>query len=155
MRLSITCYILRSCKKSCKNSLFFKLLIFYSDTEIVEIAKILVERSCIENTSGLWALALLTSRVSCRDTIFMILPTVFDKLAILINDDYSNIIHITAVIRLLANSVDELPGSAADIILNNPKYSLEDVNQIFDKLLLHPHIHVRKETLWLIGIYIA
>ncbi|KAK0179162.1 hypothetical protein PV327_007979 [Microctonus hyperodae] len=125
-----------------------------SDTEIVEIAKILVERSCFENTSGLWALALLTSRVSCRDTIFMILPTVFDKLVIMINDEYLNVNYITAVIRLLANSVDELPGSTADVILNNPKYSLEDVNYIFDKLLLHPHVHVRKETLWLLGIYI-
>lgn len=39
----------------------------------------------------------------------------------------------------------------AKILLENSKYSLSDLKILLNKLLLCQYVHIRKETLWLIG----
>jgi hypothetical protein len=40
-----------------------------------------------------------------------------------------------------------------DILLSNSKYSNEDLHLLLNKLLSHPYMHIRRETIWLIGNY--
>lgn len=58
---------------------------------------------------------------------------------------------ITASIRILANTLSNSCEDEADILLRNSKYSHEDLCLLLNKLLSHQYMHVRRETLWLIG----
>ncbi|CAG5108612.1 Protein of unknown function [Cotesia congregata] len=122
-----------------------------NDLEAVEMSKGIIERGCYDNSSGIWVLALLSSKLECRETLCTILSSVFDLLMIKINEEPSDTKLITAAMRLLANLIPESTGFAANVIFYNPKYSITDVEKLFNRLLLYPHVHVRKETLWLLG----
>lgn len=115
------------------------------------MAKIIINRGCFDLSTGLWVIALLSSRHSCTETLTAILSPVFDEMNNKINDQAPDTKYITAAIRFLGNMVPEVSGYAADIILNNEKYSIQQIQEMFDKLLLYSYIHVRKETLWLLG----
>ncbi|KYN30789.1 hypothetical protein ALC56_14600 [Trachymyrmex septentrionalis] len=58
---------------------------------------------------------------------------------------------ITASIRILANTLHNSYEDRIDILLRNPKYSNEDLYILLNKLLSHPYMHIRRETIWLIG----
>lgn len=115
------------------------------------MSKGIIERGCYDNSSGIWVLALLSSKLECRETLCTILSSVFDLLMVKINEEPSDTKLITAAMRLLANLIPESTGFAANVIFYNPKYSITDVDKLFNRLLLYPHVHVRKETLWLLG----
>lgn len=51
----------------------------------------------------------------------------------------------------MGNIVFEESGKAADALLKNPRYPETEVQLLLNDLLRHQHIHLRKETLWLIG----
>ncbi|EFN62416.1 hypothetical protein EAG_01606 [Camponotus floridanus] len=61
------------------------------------------------------------------------------------------ILLITASIRILANTLSNSCKDEADILLRNSKYSDEDLCLLLNKLLSHQYMHIRRETLWLIG----
>ncbi|KAL6266401.1 hypothetical protein P5V15_003254 [Pogonomyrmex californicus] len=58
---------------------------------------------------------------------------------------------ITASIRILANMLHNSSEDQIDVFLKNPKYSDKDLHLLLNKLLSYIHVHVRKETLWLLG----
>ncbi|XP_034950595.1 uncharacterized protein [Chelonus insularis] len=122
-----------------------------SNEESVEIINTLINRNCFDSTAGLWILALLSSNPICLRSYDTIIERIFDILMKEMDEQSYDTKRITAIVRLFANLISESSGSIADIILYNLKYKTTDVQEIFNKLLIYPHVHVRKETLWLIG----
>ncbi|XP_011147260.1 importin subunit alpha-9 [Harpegnathos saltator] len=127
-----------------------------SDNEMSELVQATVKRSLLYKDSNfVWLLALLSS-----STVFAVHPhfldssilsQVVDYLHHSGSDETADVNEITASIRILANALCNSYEDKIDILLRNPKYSQEDLCALFDKLLSHRYVHIRKEALWLIG----
>ncbi|CAK9828657.1 hypothetical protein ANTRET_LOCUS6141 [Anthophora retusa] len=120
------------------------------DDEMIELAKAVAKRNLsFENSYFIWLLALLSSQISCNMYFYNLIPLVVDYLYQ--NTPNTTVIEITACVRVLANTMQENSGQLAKFLLENPKYTQSDLEMLLNKLLSCQYLHVRKETLWLIG----
>lgn len=55
---------------------------------------------------------------------------------------------VSAALRIMCNTVPEPSGQVACVLLSG---GIENVQALLDKLLHHEYIHIRQETLWLLG----
>lgn len=120
-----------------------------------ELVQVLIKPKFLyESPNSIWLLALLSSSAICTTNFYSILPQVVDYLhsTFSSNNGTAHCSEVTASIRILANTLhNSCEEDKVDILLKNPKYSQEDLCLLLNKLLCHQYIHVRKETLWLIG----
>ncbi|KZC14499.1 hypothetical protein WN55_06960 [Dufourea novaeangliae] len=120
-----------------------------TETEMIELVKASAERNLnFENSYFSWLLALLSSHVACNTYLYNTVPLVVDYLY---QNITNNIAAITACIRILANMICEKSGQLAKVLLENLKYTESDLEMLLSTLLSCQYVHVRKETLWLIG----
>lgn len=84
--------------------------------------------------------------VACRTVLISITPTVFNYFINNLDDISTSVNEITAVLRIFANLIPEYSGDIANFLLNH-----KTIQIIFDKLLASQYIHVRKETLNILG----
>ncbi|CAL7941138.1 unnamed protein product [Xylocopa violacea] len=122
------------------------------ENEIIELTKATTERELsFESPYFIWLLALLSSQVACNAYLYSVVPLIVDYLYRNIINDFINISQTTACIRVLANTMQETSGQLAMFLVKNPKYTHSDLEILLNKLLSCQYIHIRKETLWLIG----
>ncbi|KOC62457.1 hypothetical protein WH47_04117 [Habropoda laboriosa] len=119
------------------------------EDEMVELAKATAKRNLsFENPYFIWLLALLSSQISCNTYFYNLVPFIVDYL-------YQNTANTAVIeatcIRVLANTMQEMSGQLAKFLLENPKYTQSDLEMLLNRLLSCQYLHVRKETLWLIG----
>ncbi|XP_011156304.2 uncharacterized protein LOC105193527 [Solenopsis invicta] len=125
-----------------------------SENEMLELVQAIIKRNLLyENLNYIWLLALLSSSSICTEHLHAILPKVVDYLYLIFSnsDGMTQVSEITASIRILANTLHNSCEDGVDILLSNPKYTNEDLHVLLNKLLAHPYMHIRRETLWLIG----
>ena len=122
------------------------------EDDIVELAKAAKERNLsLDNSDFLWLLALLSSQVACNAYLYNLVPSIVDRLYKSTTIGIGVVPEITACIRILGNTVCEKSGQLAMCLLENPKYGRSELESMLDMLLSLRFIHIRKETLWLIG----
>lgn len=122
---------------------------YIQDNEMIELANATIRRTLsFEDPYLIWLLALLSSQQSCNSSVYNVVPLIVDYLY---QNNTNNFSLITACIRILANTVQETSGQLAKFLLENPKYSELDLEILINRLLSCQYIHIRKETLWLIG----
>ncbi|XP_011633158.1 uncharacterized protein LOC105424559 [Pogonomyrmex barbatus] len=153
--------LLHNCDDSILPSVIYALLHYVhvgiheiSESEMSELIQIIIKRNILyENSNSIWLLALLSSSPICTVHLRYILPQVVDYLYITFSnsDGMTRVSEITASIRILANMLHNSSEDQIDVFLKNPKYSDKDLHLLLNKLLSYIHIHVRKETLWLLG----
>ncbi|XP_012530458.1 uncharacterized protein LOC105833337 isoform X2 [Monomorium pharaonis] len=153
--------LLHNCDDSILPSVIYALLHyvyvgFYkiSENEMSELAQAIIKRNLLyENPNYIWLLALLSSSSMCSGHLHVILPQVVDYLYLTVSnsDGIIQVSKITASIRILANTLHNSCEDKVNVLLSNPKYSNEDLHLLLNKLLSHPYMHIRRETLWLIG----
>lgn len=120
--------------------------------DIIELMNATIKRNfSFEDSYFIWLLALLSSEISCHIYLYSAIPLIIDYLYENSINNITSIIEITACIRILANIVQETSGRLAKFLLENSKYSLSNLKTLLNKLLLCQYVHIRKETLWLIG----
>nr|XP_012154459.1 PREDICTED: uncharacterized protein LOC100878399 [Megachile rotundata] len=120
--------------------------------ELIELARVTAGRGlCFESPYMIWLLALLSSHEPCNAHICNVASPVIDYLHQNTKNNHATVTEITACIRLLANTVYETSGNVAKLLLENAKYTQSDVETLLNGLLSSQYVHVRKETLWLIG----
>nr|XP_033342349.1 uncharacterized protein LOC117229740 [Megalopta genalis]XP_033342350.1 uncharacterized protein LOC117229740 [Megalopta genalis]XP_033342351.1 uncharacterized protein LOC117229740 [Megalopta genalis] len=121
------------------------------ENEMVELVKTCTERIVsFENPYFIWLLALLSSHAVCNTYLYNTVPLMLDYLHQNTANNITAVTEITACIRILANTVSEKSGQLAKFLFSNPKYE-ETNSEMLNRLLSCQHLHVRKETLWLIG----
>ncbi|XP_078047146.1 uncharacterized protein LOC144475282 [Augochlora pura] len=124
---------------------------FIPENEMVDLVKASIDRIVsFENPYFIWLLALLSSHAVCNTYLYNTVPLMLDYLHENTKNDITTITEITACIRILANTISEKSGQLAKFLLDTPKYE-ESNSEMLNKLLSCQHLHVRKETLWLIG----
>ncbi|XP_029168485.1 uncharacterized protein LOC114938647 isoform X2 [Nylanderia fulva] len=153
--------LLSNCDDSILPSVIYALLHyvhvgFYeiSKSDMEELVQVIVKRNILyEKSNFIWLLALLSSSTICKTYLHSILPQIVDHLYLLSSgpDKLAHVNEITASIRILANTLHNSCENKADILLRNSKYSHEDLCLLLNKLLSHQYMHIRRETLWLIG----
>ncbi|TGZ58352.1 Uncharacterized protein DBV15_09487 [Temnothorax longispinosus] len=153
--------LLHNCNDSVLPSVIYSLLHYVhvgfhkiSESEKLELVQVITKRNLLyENPNYIWLLALLSSSLICVEHLHAILPQVVDYLYSTFSnsDGMAQASEITASIRILANTLHDSCEDKIDILLRNPKYSNEDLHLLLNKLLSHPYMHIRRETLWLIG----
>ncbi|XP_012219124.1 importin subunit alpha-8 [Linepithema humile] len=153
--------LLHNCDDSVFPSVIYALLQYVrvgfhqiSESEMTELVQAIIKRNLLyENSDIIWLLALLSSSTICTIHLYSILPQVIDFLYLTISssDEITRTNEITASIRILANTLNSYCQNETDILLRNPKYLDKDLHLLLNKLLSHPYMHIRKETLWLIG----
>ncbi|XP_011693490.1 PREDICTED: uncharacterized protein LOC105453337 [Wasmannia auropunctata] len=153
--------LLRNCDDSILPSVIYALLHYVhagfhkiSETEMLELIQVIVKRNLLyEDLNYIWLLALLSSSPICIEYLHAILPQVVYYLYLTFSnsDGMLQVSEITASIHILANTLHSSCKDTTDILLRNPKYSNEDLHLLLNKLLSHPYMHIRRETLWLIG----
>ncbi|XP_076168336.1 uncharacterized protein LOC143147186 [Ptiloglossa arizonensis] len=122
------------------------------ENEIINLVKIATQRNLsFEDPYFVWLLALLSSQVACNIYLHNVVPSIVDYLYENTINGITAITVITACIRILANTICETSGDLAKLFLQNPKHSQLDLEILLNKLLSCQYIHIRKETLWLIG----
>ncbi|XP_076633260.1 transmembrane and coiled-coil domain-containing protein 6 [Colletes latitarsis] len=122
------------------------------ENKIIELAKAITGRNLsFENRYFVWLLALLSSQMVCNIYLHRTVPSIVDYLYQNSINNVANVTEITACIRILANIICEPSGDLAKLFLENPKYTRSDLEISLNKLLSCQYIHVRNETLWLIG----
>lgn len=120
--------------------------------ELIELAKVTTGRALsFETPYMIWLLALLSSHEACNAYMCNVVSPAIDYLHQNIKSNHATVTEITACIRLLANTVCETSGKVAKLLLENVKYTQSDVEKLLNGLLSSQYVHVRKETLWLIG----
>ncbi|XP_029037577.2 uncharacterized protein LOC114873428 isoform X1 [Osmia bicornis bicornis] len=123
-----------------------------SENEMVELTRVTTERSLsFERSYMIWLLALLSSQEPCNIYVYNVVPLIVDYLHQSIKNNYTAVTEITACIRILANTVQETSGKVAKLFLENLKCTQLDVETLLNGLLSCQYVHIRKETLWLIG----
>lgn len=123
-----------------------------SEDEIIELVKVTTERQLsFEDPYFLWLLALLSSQVVSITYLHNTVPLIVDYLHQNIGNNSAAAREITACVRILANTVCEASGQLAKFLLENPKYDESKSEALLNTLLSSQYIHIRKETLWLIG----
>ncbi|XP_076647538.1 uncharacterized protein LOC143356053 [Halictus rubicundus] len=121
------------------------------ENEMIELVKTSTQRNLsFENPYFIWLLALLSSHIVCNTYLYNTVPLVVDYLHQNATNNITAVTEITACTRILANTVSERSGQLARFLLENPKYT-ESSSLMLNRLLSCQHLHVRKETLWLIG----
>ncbi|XP_072751661.1 uncharacterized protein [Anoplolepis gracilipes] len=153
--------LLSNCDDSILSSVIYALLHyvhvgFYeiSKSDMTELIQVIKKRNFLhENSNFIWLLALLSSSTICTTCLHSILPQIVDHLYLLFSgsDEIVHVNEITAYVRILANTLYNSCEDKTDILLRNSKYSHEDLCFLLNKLLSHPYMHIRRETLWLIG----
>ncbi|XP_077257371.1 uncharacterized protein LOC143894700 [Temnothorax americanus] len=153
--------LLHNCNDLVLSSVIYSLLHYVhvgfhkiSESEKLELVQVIIKRNLLyENPNYIWLLALLSSSLICVEHLHAILPEVVDYLYSTFSnsDGMAQASEITASIRILANTLHDSCEDKIDILLRNPKYSNEDLHLLLNKLLSHPYMHIRRETLWLIG----
>ncbi|KYM95937.1 PREDICTED: uncharacterized protein LOC108779834 [Cyphomyrmex costatus] len=153
--------LLHNCDDSVLPSVIYALLHYIhvglyriSKSEISELIEITIKRNLIyKNSNSIWLLALLSSSPICVGHLYSILPQIVDYLYFKFSnsDGIAQASEITASIRILANTLHNSCKDKIDILLRNPKYSNEELYILLNKLLSHPYMHIRRETMWLIG----
>lgn len=153
--------LLHNCDDSILPSVIYALLHYVhagfrkiSESEMSELVQVIIKRNILyENPYYIWLLALLSSSSICAEYLHAILSQVVDYLYLTFSnsDGMTQVSEITASIRILANTLHNSCEDKIDILLKNPKYSNEDLHLLLNKLLSYPYLHVRRETLWLIG----
>ncbi|XP_011871128.1 PREDICTED: importin subunit alpha-9 isoform X2 [Vollenhovia emeryi] len=153
--------LLHNCDDSVLPSVIYALLHYVhagfhkiSESEMLELVQVVVKRNLLyENPNYIWLLALLSSSPICAEHLSAILPEVVDYLYLTFSnsDGMTRASEITASVRILANTLHTCCEDKVKILLKNPKYSNEELHLLLNKLLSHPHMHIRRETLWLIG----
>ncbi|KOX72449.1 hypothetical protein WN51_01549 [Melipona quadrifasciata] len=120
------------------------------ENEMTELANAATRRNLsFENPYFIWLLALLSSQKCCNTCLYNVVPLIVDYLY---QNTTNNFICITACVRILANVlVQERSGQLMKYLLENQKYAPSDLETLINKLLSCQYIHIRKETLWLIG----
>ncbi|XP_058788547.1 uncharacterized protein LOC131675793 [Phymastichus coffea] len=100
------------------------------------------------DSETLWLLALLSANSENITHIVKLVPVIYEYLfqAVFMPDE--NIQKISAALRIICNTTFESSGYVAHILL---KENSENICQTLDKLLCHQYIHLRNETLWLLG----
>ncbi|XP_046421902.1 importin subunit alpha-2 [Neodiprion fabricii] len=122
------------------------------DSEIVHVTKAIVCRqSHYHDPNTLWLLAILSSKSTCVEHILILLSSLIEYLHNATKSEFSDVVQVTAVVRILANVICEATGEAVDALFNNPKHTETETQLLLNKLLMQPHLHLQKETLWLIG----
>lgn len=123
-----------------------------SENEMIELASTITERKFThEDPYFLWLLALLSSKKACSTYVCKMVPQVIEYLYQNARKDFEDVTEVTACVRIMANTVCEVSGQVALMFLQNPNYTQVDLQHMLNKLLSHQYIHVRKETIWLIG----
>ncbi|KAL0108754.1 hypothetical protein PUN28_014115 [Cardiocondyla obscurior] len=123
------------------------------ESEMSELIQLIMKRNTLyKNPNYIWLLALLSSSSICTEHLHIVLPQIVDYLySTLFNSDgMTQSSEITASIRILANTLHSSE-ERTNILVRNPKYSNEDLHLLLNKLLSHPYMHIRRETLWLLG----
>ncbi|KYM88479.1 hypothetical protein ALC53_02962 [Atta colombica] len=153
--------LLHNCDDSVLPSVIYALLHYIyvgfhkiSESEMSELIEVTIKRNLLyKNPNYIWLLALLSSSPICTKSLYTILPQVVDYLYVTFSnsDGIVQASKITASIRILANTLHNSYEDRIDILLRNPKYSNEDLYILLNKLLSHPYMHIRRETMWLIG----
>ncbi|XP_053997498.1 uncharacterized protein LOC128886552 [Hylaeus anthracinus] len=123
-----------------------------SENEIIELVKVATERNLsFETPYFIWLLALLSSRAICNIYLYKTMHSIVDYLYQNATNNITTVTEITACVRILANTICETSGRLATLFLENPKYARSDLEILLNNLLSCQYVHVRKETLWLIG----
>ncbi|XP_076756359.1 uncharacterized protein LOC143426654 isoform X2 [Xylocopa sonorina] len=123
-----------------------------SDNEIIQLTKATMKSNLsLGSPYFIWLIALLSSQIACNAYLYSIVPLIVDYLYGNITNNFRNISEITACIRVLANTMQETSGQLAMFLIENPKYTRSDLETLLNELLSCQYIHIRKETLWLIG----
>lgn len=125
-----------------------------SKSDMVELVQVIIKRNFLyTNQNFIWLLALLSSSTICTTYLHFILPQIVDHLYLLFSgfNKMAPVNEITASIRILANTFCNSCEDKIDILLRNSKYSHEDLCLLLNKLLSHQYMHIRRETLWLLG----
>ncbi|XP_070161988.1 transmembrane and coiled-coil domain-containing protein 6 [Polyergus mexicanus] len=153
--------LLSNCDDSILPSIIYALLHyvhmgFYeiSKNDMAQLVQVIIKRNFLyENSDFIWLLALLSSSTICTTYLHSILPQIVDHLYLLFfgSDEIAHVNEITASIRILANTLYNSCEDKTDILLRNSKYSHENLCLLLNKLLSHQYMHIRRETLWLIG----
>ncbi|GAB1864730.1 Importin subunit alpha-2-like protein [Camponotus japonicus] len=153
--------LLSNCDDSILSSVIYALLHYVhvgfheiSESDMIELIQVITKQKFLyKNPNFIWLLALLSSSTICTTYLYSILPQIVDHLYLLFSrsNEISRVNEITASIRILANTLSNSCEDEADILLRNSKYSHEDLCLLLNKLLSHQYMHIRRETLWLIG----
>ncbi|XP_011303266.1 uncharacterized protein [Fopius arisanus] len=158
--------LLQSCQKQIIPSVSYALKFYLfgnSSSEIMResdfilVTQIAVDRLLEDHMSSdlLWLLALLSSTAVCRNHLSRIIPSILSNLMHLQGNEREaecRIGEIIASVRILANLIAEDSGNSAGFILTQKSNSSRcKIEELFNKLLTHPHFSVRRETLWMIG----
>ncbi|KAG7198687.1 hypothetical protein KM043_001685 [Ampulex compressa] len=151
--------LMRDCDDSIVSSVTYAIVHYLhvgyhdiTEDEFIEIAQAVIKRDfSYKDSNFIWLLALVSSVPSCNGFLYVALPKVIDYLH---ESDVADLLitsEVTASVRILANTICTSSEQCATIFLDNPKYTRHALETLLNKLLAHQHIHVRKETLWLIG----
>ncbi|CAL1687759.1 unnamed protein product [Lasius platythorax] len=153
--------LLSNCDDSILPSVIYALLHYVhvgfheiSKSDMAELVQVIIKRNLLyENPNLIWLLALLSSSTICTTHLHSILSQIVDHLYLLCSgpDELAHVNEITASIRILANTLHNSCEDKTDILLRNSKYSHDDLCLLLNKLLSHQYMHIRRETLWLIG----
>ncbi|XP_063974603.1 uncharacterized protein LOC135161185 [Diachasmimorpha longicaudata] len=163
------CSLFKSCQSTIMPSIAYALKFYLfgkssegvvRESDFIQVTQIVVERLLKENHMSsdiLWLLALLSSTSkTCRNNLSPLVTPILSHLGTIMTrgreDSKSHGKEVIAIVRFLANLVSEQSGTVADSILASNAHSEESGSpKILNKLLSHPQVSVRKETLWLIG----
>ncbi|XP_015120975.1 importin subunit alpha-9 isoform X1 [Diachasma alloeum] len=167
--LNRLCSLLKSCHTTIISSIAYALKFYLfgnssrgvaRESDFIQVTQIIVERLPNENHMSsdiLWLLALLSSTFACRNHLSTLVIPILSYLGTIVKreegeDSESDANEVIAIVRLLANLASEGSGVVADSILtSNIGSGGCGLLNVLNKLLSHPHVSVRKETLWLIG----
>ncbi|XP_076244139.1 uncharacterized protein LOC143185219 [Calliopsis andreniformis] len=120
--------------------------------KLVELVKATTERQLsFEHPYFIWLLALLSSENLCISYLHNVVHLIVEYLYQNFKNNSSAVKEITACIRVLANTICETSGQLAKFLLENPKYEKSELKALLNTLLSCQYMHIRKETLWLIG----
>lgn len=123
-----------------------------SENEMIELASAITERKfTCKDPYFLWLLALLSSKKACSIYVCKMVPPVIEYLYQDHVNDFPAVTEVTACVRIMANTVCEVSGQVALMFLQHSNTTQTDLINVLNKLLSHQYVHVRKETIWLIG----
>ncbi|XP_014209192.1 importin subunit alpha-9 [Copidosoma floridanum] len=120
------------------------------DRSEINNLSMIVSHRCptVSNIDTMWLLATLSSIPECSDSLMKCTLRLCDYLQDTVVTENDSIERVSAAIRTISNMVSETSGEVANYLLkgDNEKHCT-----FLGKLLYHQYIHIRQETLWLLG----